>query len=758
MGKLTWNKGFMLLAVATANMLLGGCKHDVFNPEKVKATYQDRFPVKDIDPLMDWKMTQKVRINVSIHEDAGTDYTIRIYDQNPLSSQSGAKVLAEGTANNTTAFTTVTDCPTTLTHAFVCRTDAHGRHLVKYVSIDNGQINATFSGANIKTRAAWTRSVNIETYSPKKSEAEIKAMLAEAEEIRPNTKYKSGGIYKIPHSTKPYQGKIGQEELSADNPATIIIEGIWEPNGNNLYVEDGFEFYVPDGGKIVIPDTQVFTLKQSSRFNVFPGGTITGSEIRLENASGNYNYNAGIVEVSEFTASGQGVFYNCGTLRVTEKMDFSSSSRFINQGKAYIKETDSDIVIDNGCYLYAEEFEGTLNMGSNSSAEIEKLDGDEDTRITMDKESMITITDEAELEKTEFTGPDNGYALVKINKLENIGKFKSQGNIYYEVKEIDSDITDDSKEAQFLEAIKNSNGTISKWGDSPIVIPEGDCTGTGNTPNDTGSEITTEGIPYTYVFEDNFPLVGDYDFNDVVLDVVPTYHRDKATNHIKRIQLNVTLAAAGASKAVGVGLRIVGIRPSDIRGITTGGDDSRFQQSFASPYCLFSYDSGTHTENDGSQVIIPIAGEVHEVFGTAPGTLVNTGGSSITAPARTYEITVEPTDQTKNDPLFSKDNLDFFICYSYKGMKKRMEVHLYEFWSYGATAAGTIQQENLDVAGNNTWAICVPYGFKYPKELINISRTDEPEAGAYPRFIDWARNRDTYKDWYKYPVEENTYR
>ena len=47
-----------------------------------------------------------------------------------------------------------------------------------------------------------------------------------------------------------------------------------------------------------------------------------------------------------------------------------------------------------------------------------------------------------------------------------------------------------------------------------------------------------------------------------------------------------------------------------------------------------------------------------------------------------------------------------------------MEVHLYEFWGYGATAAGTIQQENLDLAGNNTWAICVPYGFRYPKETM----------------------------------------
>ncbi|MCS2442307.1 LruC domain-containing protein [Bacteroides uniformis] len=60
-------------------------------------------------------------------------------------------------------------------------------------------------------------------------------------------------------------------------------------------------------------------------------------------------------------------------------------------------------------------------------------------------------------------------------------------------------------------------------------------------------------------------MVGDYDFNDVVLDVETRYHREQKTNHIKRIQLDVTLAAAGATKALGVGLRITGINKSDIR-------------------------------------------------------------------------------------------------------------------------------------------------------------------------------------------------
>ena len=130
MGENTLYKRFLPLVILTVGILLQGCKDDVFNPEKVKAAYQDRFPVKNIDPAMDWKMTQQVRVNVSVSEDTGIDYTIRIYDKNPLISRSSAKLLAEGTANNTTVFTTVMDCPSVLTSAFVCRTDAHSRNIV----------------------------------------------------------------------------------------------------------------------------------------------------------------------------------------------------------------------------------------------------------------------------------------------------------------------------------------------------------------------------------------------------------------------------------------------------------------------------------------------------------------------------------------------------------------------------------------------------------------------------------------------------
>ena len=53
-----------LSALLVTLCVLSSCEKDVFSPEKVKATYEDKFPVKDIDPQMDWKMTRQVKVNI----------------------------------------------------------------------------------------------------------------------------------------------------------------------------------------------------------------------------------------------------------------------------------------------------------------------------------------------------------------------------------------------------------------------------------------------------------------------------------------------------------------------------------------------------------------------------------------------------------------------------------------------------------------------------------------------------------------------
>lgn len=755
----------------SAMIFLTSCEKDVFNPNKTSERYKDGFPVQNIDKEMTWKMTHKVNVNVSVNEDAGVDYSIRLYDSNPLNNSS-ALLLAQGTANNQMAFTTAIDCPIAQTDVYVCRVDPQGRSVVKLRSIENNTVNVTF-GVSSSVRSmrsfATTRSGNIVPQTPDRSEASISALLSSAKELQNGTNLSTGDVYKISGGTT-FTGNITTWGIY-DKVATVIIEGTWAPE-NPVQINTGVDLIVMGTGKIILPSGSTLALVGSTRFIAYNGARIEGENatITISNASdGKVNYNAGSIKIKTLEVNGIGTLYNSGATCEINYLNLTNGgSKLINMSHASIGSTSANGKIENGCYLkVTDRLNGDLTMGDNSSAVIANYgsNGNSGKNIIMGTNSMLTIEGEAAFAYgTSFTGPTTGNALVKINTVTSMNGFQYKGgNIYYEVKtvKIDSDWEKDT----FLKYLKNSDGVLANWGESPVTIPTGDCTGTGNTPNSSGNGTGTDPIKYTYVFEDNFPLVGDYDFNDIVLDVTTDYQREKKTNAIRKIQLNVTLTAAGAVKTLGAGLRIVGISKSAIKSITTGGDSQRFQATLTNPrnskQKFFNYNSSNNMEDGDNNVVIPLFNNAHQVFGVDDGLLVNTqaGGSNAIngQKAYTYEIIIELADQSKTEPIFSKDNLDFFICYNYRTMPKRMEVHLYEFWGYDATAAGTVQKTNLELAGNNTWAICVP-NFRYPKEGVNISRTSDPSKGAYPQFIDWAINRLEHKDWYLYPNEDKVCR
>lgn len=776
MGKSLRFSRHILLAIFVASTFFQSCKDDVFNAEKVKATYQDKFPVKDIDPNMDWKTTRQVAVDVSVFEDAGVDYTVRIYDADPLYQSNDAHLLAEGTASNSLTFNTVMDCPSIQTEVYVCREDPAGRNIMKLVPIENEAVRTTFGIPASTTRSAKAArsKVSVTTSTPKKTESEIKALLSNAVELTPSTRLKSGQVYKIS------KGEIYQAELKNDGiwngnpPAILIIEGNWTPKGNNMNVGNGTDIYILNGGEIVIPKNKTLAFSANDGYlAVFPGGTVTGempnggSELKLSHineTASYYHYNAGTIknlDLLQVEGYGNKAFYNCGLM---ENIGTFKCSRFINHGHATFSQIQSanggGALIENACWLKSGVFNGSLTLGDASRTEIANYNnttqGEWGATINLGANAALLLG-QTVLSARTFTGPANTgkeYALVKIEKVMALTQgFVTSGNIYYEIKEYLSN--NDNWKEQFLLPLSNSTGVISKWGESPITIPQGECTGDGNTPSD-GSGTSANPIKYTYAFEDNFPLVGDYDFNDIVLDVSFFYKRDSKTNKIKEMQIDVTLAATGAGKTLGAGLRLANVNKNIVDEIEVAGDYKRFEQTLGSDN-LFFRNIDEHQEQDDNNIVIPLFGNAHKVYENAEaGSMVNTLPGGQTKKTYTYEIIIEFEDETVA-PQITKDNLDFFICYKYKTMEKRMEVHLYEFWKYGPTAAGTIQQTNLDLAGNNTWAICVP-NFRYPKEYINISNQADNSDCAYPEFLNWARDRNTCQDWYLHPNKENVYR
>lgn len=728
---------------------------NLFDAEKTKELYESSFPVQNIDPSMDWKTTQSVNVSVNVNEDWGTDYKVQLFDANPLSKTSHAKLLAEGYANQDMKFETTMDCPTALTTVFVARVDAKGRYLVKPATISNDRVAVNFGNGNtIVSRATRSTDFTVTPMEAPYTEQEIAQKLQEATEIQADwnlgammgwdqNKYKDYEVFNTPNN-QPRYFKItspATDFIMATGSATIkIIVASKLTLTKNPQLSGHIELIVVAGGEVKIE--KELLLSQTSLITVLGNGKITGEDLTLTNVgSKNPNYNAGTIDLDKLTMNqANGLIYNCGTFKVDDLDITNRTTKLVNLGKAYIEESNPNSTIENGCYLEAEAFDGVLRMGESSSAtigEYNKNRGD-NPDLTLGKNSILSI-EEAYLTEEHFHGPSTGYALVKIEEVEELNNFKSSGNIYYEIEEFDDDISKDKKMQKFYDALKNSEGTISKFGESPITIPAGDCSGKGNTPNDSGSGVEVNPINYSYAFEDNYPSAGDYDFNDIVLNVSTEYKKDKK-NAINEIHYNITLSAVGASKKLGAGLRLAGINSSAIANV-----------SFEDPNAMRSTLANSMFENNstesGNEVVIPLFGDAHQVYGfgsTRP--MLNTGQRK-TDEVYTLKVIITLADQSKLTPAITKDNLDFFIAHSLGNQNARTEIHLYEFRQYGATANGNVHKENLEAAGNLTWGISVP-DFKYPTEMTKI--TD-----AYPQFAAWAQNRTTNLDWYIHPTDKN---
>lgn len=722
---------------------------DLFDPEKVKENYQNSFPVKDVDPDMDWKTTKSAGVNIAVNENQGETYKVRIFDANPLSISSNAKLLAEGYANQASSFKAQMNYPASMNAVYALRTDAHNRHLLKYVSIDNGQVNANFGLSSANTKA--TRAVNdnsIEKLEPRQAESDIINLISTAKELKPNTTIKAGEVYKISQN-EIYRGKIKTDGIGNSNRTIVIIEGTWDPQGNLQQIETGIDLFVVNGGKIIVPKKKTLSLNGNTTITIYKGGSIEGEEESklYFPTSTTYYYNAGTIMLNEIQLDGSnGVFYNCGTM-IIEKLNYQNlGARLINQGHITAKETSEHLTLENGCYAKIESFNSHLKQGTSCALYVKDYNPGKHwgRTLNMGKNSMLVISEDAELDGAQFTGPNDGYALIKIEEIESLNNFKSSGNIYYEIKEIDDDISTEPWMKPFFDALKNSEGTISKYGESPITIPAGDCTGEGNNPNEDGNDIDTTPITYTYAFEDNYPYAGDYDFNDVVLNVSSkNEYKDEDKTQIKEIKYKITLAAVGANKKLGAGLRLVGINKNDIKEIKFDGDKEDFRDNTL-PNSMFE---NAATESKGNEIVIPLFGDAHKVYGLdqSDRPFINTQ-TPYSGKLKTLEVIVVPQENSRKITI-GKDNLDFFIAYNNRGT--RTEIHLYEFRDAKATANGTIHQENLDAAGNYTWAICVPE-FKYAVERTQITK-------AYPDFSLWATtggHNEAYTEWYKNGKEE----
>lgn len=758
---------FSLLASSISFTSCVDNEKTLFNADQLRQTYEETFPVKNIDPNGDWTMSHKVTAHVSVNGDLGTDYKIQIFDADPLSSESTAKILAEGTANQSTTLNVVMDCATALNKVFVARIDNHGHYMVQPVAIENGEVTAQLGHEKDVPTRSMSRTVpktGIPAMGAPYTADDISSKKAIATDVQAGWDLGAGsGWYeyaKLPvFKEKERWFKIQSGTFNKGFTTTGTSGGaqavkVIVPQGSTWIIESSYQFsditeiVVENGGKVEIAKNASLALTNKSYLTVMPGGSIIGEgTIQITNgSSGLRNYNAGTINCSVLDFNGGvGVFYNYGLLQLERYEASTNGMELVNHGtmEAESINGNNNTNIKNGCYLKTGKFQfGTLVMGNTSEAICEELGyNGNDNDIVMEAQSMLTCTGKASLYRT-VTGPTVGTALLRINEIANLsGLAQSNSKV---TNNIICEITDQTYKGEahydwspfawLVNKGLQQGATYCNPGKADFILPaDGECIKEGYNSDENPDDVEIRNAVYSYAFEDNYPQAGDYDFNDIVLNV----NLPAAGNDVKELKYIVDLRAVGAVKQLGAGLRIREFDKSNVEEVSFGAGATQRTNSLNSGI----FENASY-ETNGNELVIPLFGDAHYVYGYTGSQrpMLNTGNASTPL---TNIYTLEVNIKLKNAISIPSvtDGLDFFIAYQ-GGAQKRTEIHLNQFNS--PTANGQLaDKEVLDVikAVNNTWALCVPEKFAYPTETTVI--TD-----AYAKFADWAHDQAMNTDWY----------
>ena len=760
---------FSLLAPSISFISCVDNEKNLFDADQLKQIYEETFPVKNIDLDGDWTVSRSVIACVSVNGDQGVDYKIQIFDADPLSPGSTAKLLAEGTVNQSTTLNVVMDCATALDKVFVARIDEHKRYLVQPAAIENGTVTAHFGDKGTPTRS-MSRAV---ATSIPVMEAPYTADFISAKKVTATVvqagwdlgassgwagNYKEYPVFteserwfKIPDGT--FNGGFTTSGVSGGAQAVKVIV----PQGSTWVIENSNQFsniteiIVENGGKIEVAKNGSLVLTQASYITVMQGGSIVGDRgIQITNSSaGRTNYNAGTIDCDflKIDGGGSGVdFVNYGTLKLNSYNASTNGTTLINHGTIEVENIDgnNNTNIKNGCYLKAGKLQfGTLVMGNTSEAICKELTGNgNDNNIVMEAQSILTCTGKANLFRT-VTGPTQGTALLRIHTIDNTSGLaysnsKVTNNIICEI----TDQTSNGKnqwEWSSFDWLTNKGlqqgATYCNPGKAEFILPaDGDCIKEGYNSDEEPDDVEIRYAVYSYAFEDNYPKAGDYDFNDIVLNVT----LPAAGNDVKELKYKIDLRAVGAVKQLGAGLRIRGIDKNNVEEVSFGAGAAQRTGSLNSGI----FENASY-ETNGNELVIPLFGDAHYIYGYtgAQRPMLNTGNAS-TPLTDIYILEVNVKLKNTISVPSVTDGLDFFIAYQGIG-QKRTEIHLTHFNS--ATANGQLaDNEVLEVikAVNNTWALCVPDKFVYPTETTVITN-------AYSKFADWAHDQSSTTDWYK---------
>ena len=248
----------------------------------------------------------------------------------------------------------------------------------------------------------------------------------------------------------------------------------------------------------------------------------------------------------------------------------------------------------------------------------------------------------------------------------------------------------------------------------------------------------------TLAFEDLWPKLGDYDFNDMVVD----YRFNQianANNDIVSIEATIMVKAVGAGYKNGFGIQLP-ISPSVISSVT----------GYNVPGSIVTLSSSNNLEAGQSKATIIAFENVYDIFPNNSAGFINTRTSDSYVQPRALNIVVNfTTPQSINSLGIPPYNPFIFV-----NQTRGREVHLpnYEPTDLASSSYFGTEDDNSNPSQNRyyrnsnnlPWAMHIPTSFDYPLEQTSILQGhlvfDTWVLSDGFSYMDWYLNKPQYRN------------
>lgn len=727
-------KAGIITLVATSVLIffttLTSCKRIEPSPGENQKLFTDLV----IDPAFTFNNSKKITANFTIEPflKAEARHVITIYQNNP---SSGGRIINRGITDENYTYRVEFKLPDRVDSIYVENRNSDGLFEVVAIPVNNSVINYSFS----------TKELLYPSKSIEKTAIADPGCGDNCEETISGT-YDNLKLDKLDYCVA--QGtSLSVTNLTMDRYATLVICGNASINQISALSNKVGKIYISETGVLNIPGD----LNINSKIEIHNFG--------IMNVSGNVNtmvnrrfYNYGILTVSGNLDNNTRELKNEGTFNISGDYNASNNSRLDNYGTfnvegSMITSSSTSTFLRNYCHLdISEDLITNGRLINFSYINVGQTFSINPSAIYTSRSGSLLKTQNLTIDGI-LVGNASKYSKVMIS---NTTIINSTGSVNGRIDLCDQD------------GIEVNDGVVSnKTVYCEILIPEDECNpgsegGTGGEDEDgDGVADTEDDYPFdperafdnyypnqtdfaSVAFEDLWPGLGDYDFNDLVID----FNYQIVTNADNLIvdiiaQTNVKAAGAGLDNGFGLSIPVESAKCASASGFVNVKGNIDLNAA--------GYENG-HIDN----TVVIFYDAINTIYNSA---IFNTESGGNTVETDTITVTIYFDDP---QIALGQEPYNPFI---YVDQERGKEVHMIDNEPTALANAdyfGTDEDASDPQAGKYyltasylPWAVETPSSFDYPIEKVDILL-------AYLKFAEWAESSGSvFDDWY---LDEPGYR